>query len=301
MKRAHGAFVFVFVIGGASALLPLACSSSSSGSSSGGGAGDAGADVTFVVTPPPTEAGTQSSEDGSANEDAGSATQPIEPVSLEGGGPDADPVPACSAYCTGYAAVCGANPSSDASTNGYLDSPTCLALCAALPVGIPNDTTQDTLACRVSQYPLPPPSQNCPAGGPFGLAGTGEDGGLPYGQAQCGASACETFCSLAVTACSGDNAPSFITGTGYSDCIGVCQELYTFNPNAPISANDDSQTLNCRFFHLQAAFTDPVHNCPDLGYTVQTASDGGEDGGVDAGEEGGLDAGIAPVGSRCMN
>jgi hypothetical protein len=149
--------------------------------------------------------------------------------------PDAGaPSQQCQTYCTTVLKNCG--------TAEYNDQAGCLALCAALDVGSPSDTTQDSVGCRTHYAGIatgPTDSTNCRAAGPLG-------GGV------CGTNLCANFCQLDTFACTGPNSEY---DGGLGGCVGTC--LANFNVYLTDAGNDMSfstgNSLNCRIWHLEAA------------------------------------------------
>jgi hypothetical protein len=119
----------------------------------------------------------------------------------------------------------------------------------------------NTLACR--QYharraaQLAPP--HCSAAGPFG-------GGV------CGLR-CDAFCALALAKCNGAaGAKAFAS---LSDCTTACA-TFGFNASAPETpfGPTSGDTLNCREYHLQAAYANPAVHCAHIGFIPEGGADG---------------------------
>jgi len=142
----------------------------------------------------------------------------------------------CTSYCTANIATCtGANSQWGSMQN-------CLDTCAKWTTGAASDTSGDTLGCRVYHTTAAEmdPTTHCVHAGPSG-------GGM------CGASTCATFCPLEDALCPGQYPAG-------SDCATTCPTIAT---NPPFSANDTGKNdIECRFYHLTAASTDPTTHCP---------------------------------------
>lgn len=137
----------------------------------------------------------------------------------------------------------------------YDGTAVCEAACANMPLGTPDDALGNTVGCRTFHGLLAArsPDPHCRHAGPAG-AGT------------CGAS-CESFCSLALTACDAELAP-------YPDadsCIAACE---AFPTEPPFSAEvPDADTFACRLRHLTLAAAQPELHCAHIGPTSPVCVD----------------------------
>jgi hypothetical protein len=145
----------------------------------------------------------------------------------------------CASYCAGNLAACsGANSQWGSMQN-------CLDTCSHWTAGAITDTTGDTLGCRVyhTMAAQTAAQVHCVHSGPTG--GT-----------QCGANACADFCPLETAIC-----PSQYPASGANSCATLCPGfMSTGQPYS--SANTTGATIECRFYHLTAASTDPTTHCP---------------------------------------
>jgi hypothetical protein len=147
----------------------------------------------------------------------------------------------CPEYCNLVQDVCIADAAQ------YTSDAVCLAVCAALPPGEPEDQLGNTAACR--RFQAVQASEN--AATFCGAAG-------PTGDGVCGAE-CETFCSLASELCTDDleqwpDIPSCII-----DCMQFPMDI---DFNAQVVAGD---SYACRSYHLSVASLDPGVHCPHIG------------------------------------
>jgi hypothetical protein len=153
---------------------------------------------------------------------------------------------ACGTYCNAVVANC---PGAD-----YNDVPTCLTMCPAFDPGTPNDTTQDTLGCRL-HYALAAANDKtqCAAAGAIG-------GNV------CGNDPCRTFCNLDAVVCTGTNT---VYDGGPPQCLAECQAnfgIYLLDAGSDLALYDGN-TINCRLYHLEAALGNPepgslIEHCP---------------------------------------
>jgi hypothetical protein len=129
----------------------------------------------------------------------------------------------------------------------YSTHATCLGVCALLPPGSPNDTSGNTVSCRLNaagQAPLEP-SYYCPAAG-------------PGGNAVCGTN-CEGLCSLVETLCSEELVDEDVTNC-QSACSALADTLlYTVAPEAMLY---EGKHVQCRLYHASnAAVGDTEQHC----------------------------------------
>jgi hypothetical protein len=152
--------------------------------------------------------------------------------------------------CDNYCARVLANCTGDAAQ--YADPDTCKKICAALPMGDAGDTASDTVACRFYHAGAPAkqsPGFHCSHAGPFG-------GGV------CG-TRCGAFCLLA-----GEQCPQAFAGDA-GTCDASCGTAFAFDPTPDAAESPSGPTsgnsLNCREYHLVAAFGDPTTHCAHVG------------------------------------
>jgi hypothetical protein len=131
----------------------------------------------------------------------------------------------------------------------YLDNATCLAVCAKFAVGSINDTGgQDTLGCR--QYHAGAAAMNADLHCHHaGLMGAGV----------CSASNCAGWCEANLAQCSGANPQIY---PDQATCVADCTGFPVADGGDNVNANTSGNTLNCRLYHLEAAYTTPMLHCP---------------------------------------
>lgn len=156
-----------------------------------------------------------------------------------GGGTDS---PECIEYCDTVTANC---------TGGlqqYGSEATCLATCAVLEPGEPNEPTGNTLACRQNQAVQAGAGNNagelCPVAGPAGGGPCGSD--------------CDAYCSLLSAACPAEFA-------AIANCAEMCPVL---DPGDAFNVPDHQvgNTVDCRIYHTGAALIDPDEHCGHAGF-----------------------------------
>jgi hypothetical protein len=173
----------------------------------------------------------------------------------DGGLVEAGPV---QVTCASYCQLMTTNCSTDTDTE-YQQDPTmslCLSMCnsLALDQGLLTDTNVNTLGCRVhyAQAAASDPLTNCRFAGPLGggMCGTKTD-------------ACNNFCQLDVPYCMQVPAPSYMSMT---DCTNSCLTggstgdagtgfvFTTDGGSTGVDLPDGTNTLNCRFYHLENAW-----------------------------------------------
>jgi hypothetical protein len=168
---------------------------------------------------------------------------------IEAGPPQAT----CASYCQLMTVNCSTGQDTE-----YQQDPTmqlCLSMCndLALDTGLLTDTNVNTLGCRVHYAALAAsdPTTNCRFAGPLGggMCGTKTD-------------ACNNFCQLDVPYCmqSPVSSPSYAS---MSDCTSSCLVggstgnagtgfvFTTDGGSTGVDLPDGTNTLNCRFYHLE--------------------------------------------------
>jgi len=122
----------------------------------------------------------------------------------------------------------------------------CMSMCPALDVGTAiAATNDDTLGCRIfyAEQAATDPVTNCRFAGMLG-------GG------KCGSDGCQVFCSLDVNYCTsallGGQIPTPYTSQG--DCLATCGDGgYPYLTQDAGDLLEGTNTLNCRFWHLENA------------------------------------------------
>lgn len=171
----------------------------------------------------------------------------------------------CAYYCATMVTNC---TQANAEYLGSEDPVTlCMSMCPVLDVGAAiGPSNDDTLGCRINYAELAQgdPATNCRFAGPGG-------GG------KCGTDPCSIFCALDVQYC---NSSSISTPDKYpyassSDCLAACNgggadggadggAGYPYLTTGP-DLLDSTNTLNCRFWHLENAYgsmTSGAFHCP---------------------------------------
>jgi hypothetical protein len=199
-------------------------------------------------------------DDNPASPGAGQDSGTPSPTDSGGGGPrdtgtgtDSSGQVTCAAHCSQVKQNCvgvvQAGGGSDAATAQYETNDGCLHACSAMTLGSVDDTSGDTVGCRLYHSGAPAatlPVTHCPHSG---IAGGGMCSG-PATNAHGGR--CGSFCKLAVALCTAGNKPF----ESEQDCLAKCA-TFTLDPtkNELTTAGD---TLNCRQYHLSAAYRDPA-------------------------------------------
>jgi hypothetical protein len=133
----------------------------------------------------------------------------------------------------------------------------CQTVCQAYDVGHAGTiaaTDDDTLGCRIfyAEAALANPDLNCRFAGPLG-------GG------RCGTDPCQLFCALALQYCSGPPLPAQLCTSNFTDkctpygtsadCLAACRGDGGY-PYIRTGSDllDNTNTLNCRMYHLENAY-----------------------------------------------
>jgi hypothetical protein len=160
----------------------------------------------------------------------------------DGAGADGGAGNPCSRYCTTVATNC-----KDINAE-YISLDVCEEMCATFDPGQPGDMTNDSLACRLAHAELAAtdPVTHCQQAGPLAAGSC--------------TSACSAFCLLAFNRCNPGGLFPFDGGT--KDCKAECEEFpYLVSADAgALGAVGDivflsGNTLNCRLYHLESAYT----------------------------------------------
>jgi len=187
----------------------------------------------------------------------------------DGGGDTSPATVSCATYCDLVTQHCtGDIPPSggaDAATKQYNTKEACLLECSKMPVGAVTDTSGNTVGCRqyhagalAEQLPV----VHCPHAGPTG-------GGT------CGTDRCAAFCSLMAAVCLGDAGTGVAAGDvpfpDVTACLAACGNgPYAFDKTQgelTQGASSGTDDLNCRDYHLMAAYTAFAASNPSLGST----------------------------------
>ena len=121
----------------------------------------------------------------------------------------------------------------------------CMTMCPVFDVGSSiAATNDDTLGCRVyyAEQAASDPATNCRFAGVMG-------GG------RCGTDSCQLFCSLDVNYCTTALlSPNATPYTSQADCLSSCSDGgYPYLTQDAGDLLEGSNTLNCRFWHLENA------------------------------------------------
>jgi len=179
--------------------------------------------------------GCNSSNDSTNNRDA-AAPSPDGSASLDAG-VDGSTVVSCAAYCDQVTADCSSNDPQ------YGSGETCQTECATFAEGTLGDSG-NTVGCRQSRAAraAADPSQ-CPAAGPTG-------GGV------CG-TRCDAFCKSVFAVCVKANRDAVNPYASMNDCLTACGKM-KFDPAAPEFDATNHDTLNCRQYYVQLAWSDTI-------------------------------------------
>jgi hypothetical protein len=166
------------------------------------------------------------------------------------GGADAGPAPvSCAEYCDAVQKNCTpADPAAGTpATQVYISTAACLAVCKTLPLGTRDDTSGNTVGCRLhyatSASTVGEKEANCSAAG-------------PGGNSVCGTN-CDGFCAIVQATCSGIYASERACNSKLS--CGVLPDRQTYNDT--MTSGDSVQ---CRLYHASAATVDPALHCPHV-------------------------------------
>jgi hypothetical protein len=148
----------------------------------------------------------------------------------------------------------------------------CMTMCPALDVGAAiGPSNDDTLGCRIyyAEQAQGDPATNCRFGG---IGGGGK----------CGTDPCSVFCALDLQYCNNApvNTPAY---TATPSCLAACGggadagSGYPYLTTGP-DLLDDTDTLNCRLWHLENAYgsmTNGQFHCPHTALVSSMCNDGG--------------------------
>jgi hypothetical protein len=162
-------------------------------------------------------------------------------------GADANQLPLCERYCRLIEVNCtGAN-------NQYISPAVCRAMCPKFEPGREGDTNGNSVGCRLSHAGLAKddPITHCPHAGPLG-AGT------------CGES-CASYALLNFAHCRDATKPPYPTEEACrTTCSNGINTTFKYTPNVDVLTTQSGNTMNCRLYHLQAAYEVGFKNehCP---------------------------------------
>jgi hypothetical protein len=166
----------------------------------------------------------------------------------------APPRGACDQYCDLVTKNCtGANAE-------YLSRDICMKMCPAFEIGVATaDTGSGTLGCRMFHAAAAElaPAEHCRAAGPLGGR-------------RCGKDPCEPFCALAVTYCTPPKSPPY--PGGIADCKAACKGYPYLVADAGDTTLESGNTLNCRLWHLETAYTSDDFGLFHCGHTRKVSS-----------------------------
>jgi len=157
----------------------------------------------------------------------------------------------------------------------YPDMAHCLGSCAAFTVGTStvNDTTGDTLGCRIYHANASAGATNaplhCPHAGPGGdlISAT-----TPPTYCS-GGDFCTNFCTLEIATCGSTDMPKMINGTAITSpyknlaaCVDVCKNgdgtNHKFDVTHPYATNAAGNSLACRLNHWTNAAANAITDPP---------------------------------------
>ncbi len=180
-------------------------------------------------------------------------------ATLESGddGGDAGTVPGeltCEHYCDVVMQNC-TGPNAE-----YLSRPICVSMCPAFEINATaGDTADDSLGCRLffASAAASTPVTSCRFAGPLG-------GG------HCGSNPCAPFCALDVNYCASPLPVAYDGGT--TDCEKDCKGYPYLVADAGDTTLESTDTLNCRLWHLETAFTSSKFGSFHCPHTAQVSS-----------------------------
>ncbi len=167
-------------------------------------------------------------------------------------------MPDCPSYCAAVDANC------KGAMAQYPSTASCLASCAALPLGKLSDVDGNSLGCRLYHVGAPAISNaavHCPHAGPTG----GDKDVTDVAAATCG-EGCDAFCMVATTVCTGANQQYTDKAACLTDCKMFKADVASYS-----TANFDKNDFGCRFYHLSVAATDAAWATVHCGH-IKSAS-----------------------------
>jgi hypothetical protein len=151
---------------------------------------------------------------------------------------DAPPIdPRCKDYCTTVMKSCRGTHAL------YTTEKTCLAVCGKFEPGDDEDTSGNTLACRMFHLEdAVLEAESCPNIGPGGNGKCGSD--------------CEAYCELYPQVCPGEYKYA-----STAECKKFCETLPQ-KPTYDVVTDHDGDSVECRLMHTSSAILDPKTHCP---------------------------------------
>jgi hypothetical protein len=153
----------------------------------------------------------------------------------------------CEQYCTAMDANCTGD------NLKYISHDVCVKMCRNFDPGAPGDVSGDSQACRLHFAQQAATSDaataaiDCETASPLGDGPcVGSDGG--------GGERCVAFCQLDIAYCGAGDTSQF-PYTNETDCTTACA-AYAYTAMTRVSADENQDTLNCRLYHLEAAYVD---------------------------------------------
>jgi hypothetical protein len=143
----------------------------------------------------------------------------------------------CADYCDTVMSACtGQNAV-------YASGATCLAVCALLEPGDPEEPSGNTFACRnfFAQNAEREPDDYCSSAGPGGDGTCGSD--------------CEAYCALFSQVC-----PDEAEEQGTDSCVDQCGALPDHR-GFDVVGDHGGNTVECRLVHVSSASLSPAEHC----------------------------------------
>jgi len=164
-----------------------------------------------------------------------------DPALDNGGKSDAGGKSLCQNYCDTVTAACNANDQQ------YASNDVCLKFCGKLDPGQPDDTSGDTVYCRLNKAK--------------DVKGTGETGSCPIagpgGDGTCGSN-CDALCTVALKTCATQASAFISVDACEAECVKL-QDIGHYNVK-----RQDEFDVQCRLYHVSAAQLDPAFHCPHV-------------------------------------
>jgi hypothetical protein len=177
-----------------------------------------------------------------------------------GGSGGTVPQTLCGEYCATVLANCDPADTTKPRLPQYNNMDQCLAVCALLPPGQPNDRNVNTVECRLrlakqAEYE---PLNVCPQAGIAGVDACG--------------STCEAYCGLMNQVCT-EASTDGLSGHYYfddaEDCLEACSEVPDMPPFSVEADLFAGNHLQCRLYHLLVSTLDGIEHCEHaVGYSI---------------------------------
>ncbi|MGH7295679.1 MAG: hypothetical protein ACRELB_12125 [Polyangiaceae bacterium] len=142
----------------------------------------------------------------------------------------------------------------------YLTGDICNSMCPSFELGATiGDTADDTLGCRIffANQAAQTPDVSCRMAGPLGGN-------------HCGSNPCGAFCDQNVPYCAGDKPVAY--DGGVPDCLSACATYPYLTADAGDTTTESGNTLNCRLWHLETAYTSDPYGKIHCPHTAQQSS-----------------------------